>query len=1036
MKFQVLGPLDASRDGEPVNVGGPRQQIVLSMLLLEANRVIAIDRLIRAVWDEDPPATSRGQVAICISALRRQVLSEDGRPQIARRGPGYLLILEKGALDLDVFEGHVAAARLAMQNNDLLTARAEFRAALAQWRGHALEGIPSRLVQQSVTKLNERRLTVIEDCLECELRLGMHKDLVGELAGLVEEYPLCERLRALLMMALYRAGRPAEALNAYHCARQILISELGIEPCKELQELQQTILNGSPLPATEETPPVSLTPQAAVPAEPVPVQAPVQVPRLLPATIPDFTGYREIVGRLVEKTADGENGRDDQHAVRVDMIIGQGGVGKSTLAIYLAHKLAPYFPDGQLFARLRGDNHQTNPIDILKRFLRVLGVADPVLPDGIEERAELYRHLLGDRRMLIVLDDAMSERQVAALLPGNSACAVIVTSRKRLTGIAANRVELRGFDHGSAIELLTRAVGPERISADPDAATALCQLCGYLPIALRIVAARLVARPHWSVAELVSRLQDDSRRLDELNHEGVGVRASISLTLESLSPDAQRLFRLLAVSNAQSFASWVGSPLLQTDVVRAQDLLEELTEAYLIDAEVDADSGQTRYRFHDLVRSFARELLVAHESSAERQKSLENLLGAVLRLANEAHRHEHHGSYLPQRSGASHWALPDVLVARLMADPLAWYEAERETIVSAVLQAAATGLVEHAWELALNAVTLFESHAHYEDWRLTHEAALKAACRAGDLLGEAAMRSSLGSLYMSKRQTEEAGRQFAQALALWRQLGDRHGSALVQHDIAYLNRMDGNLELALTRWQEAIGTLQVYGDRVAEAHALQNMAQVYLDLGDDSRAHEFLSRAQQICVNFGNRRVGAQVLHRLGELQVRRGELDLAHDSYRQVLATVRAAHDQIGECYALLGLGTVQLKRGDLPTAIQTLTDAQDLAAGVNEPMVRGRVRLVRAEAALRTGELEVAAELCDEAIGAFEAMKATTMRAEAMLLRGQIHTAVGQPEAARDAWQASLASLSALDLRATLHLSEELEEHISSLESCEAAA
>ena len=435
MEYRILGPLEVLRDGNSVVAGGPRQQIILSMLLLEPDHVISIERLITAVWDEELPATAREQVQICISALRSGVVPNNGQRQIVRRRPGYLITLGDDVLDRTVFDARVAAARALMRNQELFKARDEFRGALELWRGRALDGIPSRLVQQSVTQLNELRLTIIEECIDCELQLGMHQQVVGELVGLVEEYPLCERLRAQLMLALCGAG-PAEALNAYRYARKTLIEELGIEPSKELQDLHQEILDGR-------------VPLRGASAPRIQVSAPltlqgetVLIPRLLRAAISDFTGYGEIVDRLVTKVTEGENSEEGQQAVPISMIVGPGGVGKTTLAVHLAHKLAQHFPDGQLFARLRDGERPVDPNEILGRFLRAFGFAGPALPDGIEERAEIYRNVLGNRSALIILDDAMFEQQIAALLPGNARCSVIVTSRKRLTGIAADRVEL------------------------------------------------------------------------------------------------------------------------------------------------------------------------------------------------------------------------------------------------------------------------------------------------------------------------------------------------------------------------------------------------------------------------------------------------------------------------------------------------------------------------------------------------------------------------------------------------------------------
>jgi DNA-binding SARP family transcriptional activator/tetratricopeptide (TPR) repeat protein len=1023
MEFRILGPLEITHGDEVIKVSGPRQQTVMAMLLLEANHVIPVERLIRAIWDEEPPGTARAQVQICISILRRQIMAAERKQLIDTRLPGYLLKLDDDVLDSHVFEAHVAAGRGALAAGEPHRAATEFRCALALWRGTALSGVNSRLVQQSVSQLNERRLTITEECLECELSLGMHHDVVGEVAGLVEEHPLRERLRALLMTALYEAGRQAEALEAYRHTRDALMDELGVEPGKELRQLHHAILNGSPVPRLAQLSAAAIRPPAAPSRDRLPV------PRLLPAAIPDFTSEDKLVDVLAAKVM-GAGSAGDVQAVPVTVIVGRGGAGKTTLAVQVAHQLAGRFPDGQLFARLRNGEHQTNPAHVLERFLRALGISGEVLPEGTEERAEMYRSVLGKRRMLIVLDDAMSEQQVSVLLPGSSQCSVIVTSRKRLTGLsAASRVEVHRFTRRSALELLTSTVGAARVQTEPDAVTALCELCGYLPLALRIVAARLAARPHWSVADLVERLVDESRRLDELNHGEMGVRASISLTYEILSPDARRLFRRLALIEAPSFAIWVGSPLLQIDALYAQDLMEELTEAYLIDTEAGPTMNLARYRFHDLVRPFARERLAAEESADERHKALEHLVGALLYLAGEAHRREYSGDFLLPRSGASRWMLPDTLVNPLLENPLAWYEDERLSIVSAVRQSAASGLLEHSWDLALSTVALFEAHAYYNDWRETHETALKAACRAGDRWGEAAMRYSLGSLYMFEQQPKQAARQLTQSLALYQKLGGRHGVALTLRNLAYLDRVNGDLEVALARWEEALGIFQVVGDSIAEAHVMQNMAQVHLDFGEDVAASVLLDRARRICEDLGNRRVGAQVLHRLGALHLQRGEAGLAAEAFRQVLMVVRESDDRVGQCYALLGIARAHLERDELQAARQVLVDADNLAASIGERMVHSQVALARAETALKLRDLEGAADHAERAIRNFEELRARLYSAEAHFVRGQIYLAAGQPQAALDRWKSSSALLSALNLSRTLCLSVELRRHMSAV-------
>jgi DNA-binding SARP family transcriptional activator len=716
MDFRILGPLEMSHDADVLSVGGPRQQTVLAMLLLAANRVMPVDRLATALWEDAPPPTARSQVQMCISGLRRQLAgAADGRQRIAGSRAGYVLSTNGDRLDAEEFGSQAAAARQALAARDLLSARQVFRSALELWRGPALAGVESRLVQQGAAMLHERRLIVAEECLACELGLGLYRDAMAELAVLVKEYPLRERFHALLMLALYGADRQAEALAAYRCARETLVEELGIEPGTALQQVHEAILAGTPvrgLLALVGQPMAATLADGSLRSD----AATEHVPRLLIADIPDFTGRSGIVQQFAADIMAGATDAAADHApVPINVITGRGGVGKTTLAVHIAHKVAAHFPDGQLFARLRIDDRPADPADILERFLHALGLNGSALPDDVEKRAELYRDKLAERRVLIVLDDVTSEQQISMLLPGSALCPVIITSRRRLTGLAATRrLELGNFSHGSAAKLVASIAGPERIEAEPTAVTALCTLCGYLPLALRIVGARLAARPHWTVADLVDRLADESRRLDELNHGDMGVRASIALSYDSLSAGARALFRRLALFNAPSFGYWVGAPLLDTSVEAGRDFMDELTDAYLMEAEA-RPGGAVRYRFHDIMRLFARERLAMDESPLDRHGALERLLGSILQLAVEAHHREYSGDFLLPHGGGSRWPLPDWLIDRMLKDPPEWYEHERPSIVAAVGQAAGSGMTGFAWELALSSVALLESHSRFTD---------------------------------------------------------------------------------------------------------------------------------------------------------------------------------------------------------------------------------------------------------------------------------------------------------------------------------
>ena len=533
-----------------------------------------------------------------------------------------------------------------------------------------------------------------EDRIDLELQLGRHHELVGELTELAGEFPLREQLRGQLMLALYRCGRTAEALQVYRQARRTMIDELGIEPGDRLQHLEHAILTCDP----------ALDP----PAGAIRIQSAKQrVPSLLPAGIADFTGRTEQVSQICRHLVSAA-GAGERLAVPVVAITGQGGVGKTSTAVHAAHGAAHHFPDGQLFADLHGgSSHPVGPMRVLERFLRALGVPGSQMPEDLDERAEVYRSLLAHRKVLVVLDDAVGESQVSPLLPGSGAAAVIITSRRRLAGLAgAAHVEVDVFDADKSLDLLGRIAGSVRVHTQSEAAAQVAAQCGHLPLALRIAGARLSARPHWSIAQLVERLADETRRLDELRHGEMGIRPSISLSYEGASEQARRLFRRLALLDLPVFSGWMNAALLDLPLARAEDLLDDLVQAQLIQAVGTGSGVHSQYRFHNLVRVFARERLAAEEPAAEREAALERALGALLYLAEQAHRRQYGGDYIVLHSDARRWPLPTGLAEQLVSDPLSWYDRERAVLVAGVRQAAQAGFTDLCWSLALTAVTL------------------------------------------------------------------------------------------------------------------------------------------------------------------------------------------------------------------------------------------------------------------------------------------------------------------------------------------
>lgn len=992
VEFRVLGPLEVLVGRRLVDLGGLRQQIVLACLALEANRVVPISRLAGAVYGDDLPPTARTQTQMCISSLRRLFVHHDHRDVIVTRANGYLLQVEPAVIDLYLFEELVAKARQARDAGQPVGAAGHYRAALGCWRGRALDGVDSQGLRATASLLNDRRTTTNEECIEIELGLGKHADLVGELTGLIAESPLRERLRGLLMVALYRSGRQAEALEVYRAARRTMIEELGIEPDEWLRQLERAILTSDPglveTASASRSVAVRLEPGSAT-AEQMPT---LSAPSMLPTDIADFTGRDEQLDAMKRHLVHADE--TERLAVPVVVVVGKPGVGKTTLAVHVAHQEASSYPDGQLFADLHSRTSQrVTPMQVLERFLRALGVPSNAMPkDGVELYAESYRNLLAERKMLIVLDNVGGEGQVVPLLPGHPGSAVLITSNSRLSGLpGAVHIEVDALEQPQSVELLSRIVGAGRVEAEVDAAAELVALCGQLPLALRIAGARLAARPHWSVRQLTERLENEARRLDELRHGGMMIRASLTLAYEAIGEDARRLFRLLAMLDFRVFSGWVGAALLDVSITGAQDLLDDLADAQLVETANTGHGLQSQYHFHDLIRVFARERLVAEESVAERNAALERVLGCLLFLTSEAHRRTYGGDYLHVRSQATKWPLPEQATEQIVTPPLTWFERERATIVAAVTQAAHAGMVDLCWDLAVTSVTYFEVRAYLSDWRETHQVALRAARQANDVSGEATIRYSIGSLHVVEGRFDDARRELTAALRLFTSVGHEYGEALVERNIAFVDRISGDLDTAASRYQRALAVFRRDGDLVGAAYVLHGLACVALADGQDGEGRPLLSEALELSRRAGSRRVEAQVLHRLGEVHLRANEPELAATVFGDALGAVTDIGDPIGEAYIRHGLGLSHLRSGDLHNAGAALHEALDLARRAGERLAEARVSLGLAELEMAQSKPTRAIDHLHRALDVLRSVHAPRLRAEVLAMLPDARGAAG---------------------------------------------
>ncbi|WP_433385420.1 BTAD domain-containing putative transcriptional regulator [Micromonospora sp. KLBMP9576] len=586
MEFRVLGPVGAWRGDAEVALDGAKQRTVLAALLLAEGRTVPDTRLCELLWGEHPPATFAAQLYNYVSRLRKYLGAE---VDIVRQWSGYQIRIGAARLDLDEFERLTEAGREALRDGLHAEAAERLHAAVSLWRGAALSNVTPHLAAAESHRMAELRMAVLESRIEADLLLGRHVRLIPEVTRLVARHPLHEGLRAQLMTALLRCDRQADALAAYHEGRRVLADELGVDPGPLLTEAYRKILAGPASPAP-----------AAV-AEP---SWHGVRPAMLPPGVGDFAGREGELGGLLRVLTAGPAARPP-----VAVVTGMAGVGKSTLALHAAHLCRAAFPDGQLYADLGGPRgNAVEPYDVLGWFLRSLGHAESGIPKGLGERVRLYRSQLAGRRLLVMLDGAADYAQVCPLLPGDPGCQVVVTSRVRLPELAgATSIEVGTLDREQALGLLGRIVGADRIAGEAEAANRIVESCGRLSLGVRVAGSRLLARPHWSLGYLADRLADERYRLDELRLGSMDVRERLDSSYHQLADLGQLALRRLSLLRAPAFPSWCTAEVLGVSRHTGEEVGEKLVDARLLEI-VESDGGRRqRYRFHGLVRVFARE---------------------------------------------------------------------------------------------------------------------------------------------------------------------------------------------------------------------------------------------------------------------------------------------------------------------------------------------------------------------------------------------------------------------------------------------
>jgi DNA-binding SARP family transcriptional activator len=607
MDFRLLGPIEAKRGGgSTIPLSGSKVHTVLAALLLSEGRVVSDARLSALLWGWDPPATASAQIYTYMSRLRKHLGTEI---EIVRRQPGYVLRAPGAWIDLTEFDRLDRLGREALADRRFEEAGALLRDALELWRGTALANATEQMIEAELPRLEEARMIALESRIEADLAVGRHEQVTAELTGLVAEHPVRERLRAQLMTALYRCGRQADALHTYYEGRAVLADQLGVDPGEALGSTYQAVLGGGLGLGTGTDGTGGDAPQAPAapaPATAAPAPAPVRtVPAMLPAPYGEFTGRRAELAGLR-----GRLSREDGRPRRL-LITGMAGVGKTALAVRAAQDCAASFPDGQLFVELcHPGGTPKEPAEVLVRLLRALGEPPAAAAcDDLEELVRLYRTRTSGARLLLVLDGAVGDRQVAPLLPGGPESAVLITSQARLARVAgADTTALALVDDEEGLELLASLVGRDRLDADPDAADDLVAYCAGLPLALHVTGARLAARPHWPVARLAARLADPAGRLGELSYGDVSVREALVHSVRRLEEPEMAALTGLADGDAEPFCAQYAALVLGTAEEEAEAALDALVDRALLELSGLDAQGRPLYRWNDLVRLLAASL--------------------------------------------------------------------------------------------------------------------------------------------------------------------------------------------------------------------------------------------------------------------------------------------------------------------------------------------------------------------------------------------------------------------------------------------
>ncbi|MFD2796846.1 BTAD domain-containing putative transcriptional regulator [Promicromonospora vindobonensis] len=925
MRVRILGPVEIS-DGRAWYPVTGRGGAVLGSLVARAPRPVTVDEIIDDVWEGRAPKSAPTQVYGSVHKLRQVLHDGDDGAALRRSDKGYLLSVGPLGVDAGRFTSGVEAGLDMFRTGRLEESAEALGEALSVWRGDPFDGLPPGGAATALSlRLENLRATAVQHRLEARIECGEHADVIGELHEQVDRHPFREDLWRHLLVALYRSGREAEALQEYGRLRQTLTDELGTDPSRTTQAVYQQILDRKLPPATSSAGAVT-TAQAPAPSDPPdPEPTPATPVRQLPPGVADFAGRtREMLA--LESFVDEHDSPD---APLVVVVNGAPGTGKSTLAVHLARSVRHRYPDTQLYLDLAGTSPSPRePDELLATMLHSLGRFGHPLPGSVAARSALLRSMLAERRTLLVLDDAATAAQVVPLLPPNGASTVIVTGRSALTDLpGARHLHIDTLQPDDAERLLARIVGRDRVDLEPAEARSIVRLCGYLPLSIRIIGGRLLGRPSWPLRQLRLRLSDESRRLAEMRLGDLDLRASLDLSLTSLPPEALLAFDLFGLLGPHDVPGWVLGALL--DRPDHERLLDLLVDAGLLQPARQDGVGQARYRMHDLVRAHARQRALDRGDGTCRAA-----VRRVVRTWERLVRHQRTGrppslfdplDADPLDEPGAHGASPVALLARqLDGDAPAWLAAERQALLAAVRLAREWELAGPGRRLVSALACFYDEQALYDDWRTGHEVML--TCPGLDPADRGELLRGLGQVLVYTGDLEAAAGHFQGSVTSHRSAGQTMGAALALASLGTIHRLRGRLAQAEDSVRAALAVVVETGDAPKESLLRGSIGRVLAAQGRPAQARPWYDEALRLARECGDVHREAVTLRDLGSLEHESGRPGPAAAYLERSLALFRDLGDERCTAMTLLRRGPVLVDLADVSGARFALTEAARL--------------------------------------------------------------------------------------------------------------